>query len=220
MDDYLKFLDKKRKKADKTGFSISESDLNPKLKDFQKFIVKKAIEHGKYALFADTGLGKTFMQIEWAYHVSRHTNKPVLILAPLAVVTQTIREGIKWGYTVNKLESIPSDNGIYITNYDQLENINTRKFSGIVLDESSILKNESGKKRQLIIDNYASSTRPKNVNWNTAYFDNSASRYGSVNTTSVFNSTTAITSIDIVRLTGGATFTNQNSSSIRLYGVS
>jgi DNA modification methylase len=156
MEDYLKFLDKKRKKADKTGFVINELDLNPKLKDFQKFIVKKAIEHGKYALFADTGLGKTFMQIEWAYHVSKYTNKPVLILAPLAVVQQTIKEGIKWGYNVNLLKSDVFGNGIFITNYDQLDNVNTFKFSGIVLDESSILKNESGKKRQLIIDLFKS----------------------------------------------------------------
>jgi hypothetical protein len=73
---------------------------------------------------------------------------------------------------------------------------------------------------QLVIDNYASTTRTKNVKWNTGYFDNGVSRYNSVNSTSVFNSTTAITSIDIVRLTGSATFTNQNNSSIRLYGVS
>lgn len=72
---------------------------------------------------------------------------------------------------------------------------------------------------QLLIDNYASSTKTKNVKWNTGYFDNSAGRYNSVNSTSIFNSTTAITSIDIVRLTGSATFTNQNNSSIRLYGV-
>lgn len=73
---------------------------------------------------------------------------------------------------------------------------------------------------QLLIDNYASSTKIKNVKWNTGYFDNSAGRYNSVNSTSIFNSTTAVTSIDIVRLTGSATFTNQNNSSIRLYGVS
>jgi DNA modification methylase len=155
MEDYLKFLEGKRKRADKTGFQINESQLNPKLKDFQKFIVKKAIEHGKYALFADTGLGKTFMQIEWAYHVSNYTSKPVLILAPLAVVQQTIREGIKWGYKVELLKSDVFGPGIFITNYDQLDNIDVSQFSGIVLDESGILKNESGKTRTLIIDTFA-----------------------------------------------------------------
>jgi len=73
---------------------------------------------------------------------------------------------------------------------------------------------------QLIIDNYSSTTKMKSVSWNTGYFDNTASRYSSVNTTSVFNSTTAITTIDIVRLTGAATFSNQANTSIRLYGVS
>lgn len=72
---------------------------------------------------------------------------------------------------------------------------------------------------QLTIDNYASSTRTKNVFWNTGYYDNSAAQYNSVNSTSIFNSSTAITSIDIVRLTGAATFSNQGNSSIRLYGV-
>lgn len=72
----------------------------------------------------------------------------------------------------------------------------------------------------MIIDNYASSTKAKNVRWCTGYYDNSAGRYMSLNTTSFYNSTTAITSIDIVRITGTATFTNQNNTSIRLYGVS
>lgn len=73
---------------------------------------------------------------------------------------------------------------------------------------------------QLVIDNYSSTTRTKNVKWNTGYYDNSAGRYNSVNSTSIFGSTSAITSIDIVRLTGSATFTNQTDTSIRLYGVS
>lgn len=149
---YEEFLESKKRKAIKSGFTINSNDLNPKLKDFQKYIVPKALEHGKYALFADTGLGKTFMQLEWAYQVSRHTNQPVLILSPLAVVQQTINEGKKWGYCVEKLESKYPEPGIYISNYDQLDNIETLGFSGIVLDESSILKNESGKTRQAIID--------------------------------------------------------------------
>ena len=63
MEDYIKFLESKRKRADKTGFDLDQSLLNPKLKDFQKYIVTKALNHCKYALFADTGLGKTFMQL-------------------------------------------------------------------------------------------------------------------------------------------------------------
>lgn len=155
--EYLEFIETKKKKALKSGFKVNSDSLNPNLKDFQRYIVPKALEHGKYALFADTGLGKTFMQLEWAYQVTKHTNKPVLILAPLAVVKQTIREGSKWGYDVfsyfDELDRI-TVNRIYISNYDQLDNIDVSEFSGIVLDESSILKNESGKTRNAIIDSF------------------------------------------------------------------
>lgn len=146
---YQEFLKTKVKTANKSGFTIDPDELNPKLKDFQKYIVPKALEHGKYALFADTGLGKTFMQLEWAYQVSQHTNKPVLILAPLAVVKQTEKEAYKWGYG-----DCIEDQTIQITNYDQLQNIDVSWYSGVVLDESSILKNEGGKKRSMIIDEF------------------------------------------------------------------
>lgn len=151
MDKYLEFLESKKKKAVQSGFTISDNQLNPKLKDFQRFIVKKAIEAGKYALFADTGLGKTFMQLEWSRLVANKTNMPVLVLAPLAVVQQTINESKKWGIWAEDYNG-SSENIIQITNYDQLNNIDTSIFSGVVLDESSILKNEQGKKRDLIID--------------------------------------------------------------------
>src|SRR5690606_34400870 len=150
MDKYLEFLESKKKKAIQSGFPISDDQLNPKLKDFQRFIVKKAVEAGKYALFADTGLGKTFMQLEWARLVANKTNNPVLVLAPLAVVQQTINESIKWGIWAENYNG-SSENIIQITNYDQLNNIDTSIFSGVVLDESSILKYEQGKKRDLFI---------------------------------------------------------------------
>lgn len=153
MKDYIDFLQSKKKKANVSGFTIEESDLNPKLKDFQKYILPKALYAGKFALFADTGLGKTFMQLEWARHVANHTGKPVLILAPLAVVEQTIREAKKWDIWAVKYNG-STDNIIQVTNYDQLENIDCSIFSGVVLDESSILKNEQGKKKQLIIENF------------------------------------------------------------------
>lgn len=153
MKDYIDFLQSKKKKANVSGFIIQESDLNQKLKDFQKYILPKALYAGKFALFADTGLGKTFMQLEWARHVANHTGKPVLILAPLAVVEQTIIEAKKWDIWAVRYNG-STDNIIQVTNYDQLENIDCSIFSGVVLDESSILKNEQGKKKQLIIDNF------------------------------------------------------------------
>jgi hypothetical protein len=151
---YEEFLSKKIKSAIKSGFDLSPDKLNPKLKDFQSFIVTKALNHGRYGLFADTGQGKTFMQMEWAHQVATYTNKPVLILAPLAVVNQTIEiEAPKFGYVIRHV-SDSIDSGIEITNYDQLEKLDVEKYSGVVLDESSILKSLDGKKKNLILDKF------------------------------------------------------------------
>jgi len=136
-----------------SGFDIGAIELNGKMFDFQKFIVQRALKAGKYAIFADCGLGKTLMQLEWANRVNRRTNKPVLILAPLAVAGQTIKEGIKFGIDVCKYDG--SNAPVQITNYEQLENIDCSIFAGVVLDESSILKNFEGQTKKLIIDSFA-----------------------------------------------------------------
>jgi len=142
-NDYLNFLEKKQKKHIQSGFEVDEKQLNSLMFPFQKFIVKRALKAGKYAIFADCGLGKTLMQLEWANQVNKHTNKPVLILAPLAVVGQTKQEGFKFGINMDS---------IHVNNYEQLENIDFNIYSGIVLDESSILKNYEGSTKKLIID--------------------------------------------------------------------
>lgn len=147
--EYTEFLQTKKKYVIESGFTCDK--LNDHLFSFQEFIVKRALKSGKYAIFADTGLGKTIMQLEWAHQIVIHTNKPVLILAPLAVTTQTIEEGNKFGITVRKYNGQISE-GIYISNYEQLDNIDTDDFIGIVLDESSILKNFNGKYRTQLID--------------------------------------------------------------------
>lgn len=154
---YEQFLQSKIKKIKDAGFDAE--NLNPCLFDFQEYIVKKALKKGRYAIFADCGLGKTLMQLEWAHQVVEHTKQPVLILAPLAVSGQTIQEGKKfhievehWSDGLNQLSAIPA--GIYITNYEQLENVNTSFFAGIVLDESSILKNFTGVYKKLIISTF------------------------------------------------------------------
>jgi DNA modification methylase len=151
-EDYLDFLEKKKIKTIKSGFIIKTENLNKSLFDFQKYIVQKALEHGKYAIFADCGLGKTLMQLEWANQVTKHTNNPVLILAPLAVSGQTIQEAKKFNLQCERLKAEVFGQGVYITNYEQLENINAENFSGVVLDESSILKNFTGKYKNLIIE--------------------------------------------------------------------
>ena len=154
--EYKEFLESKQKRIIESGFEVNK--LNNNLFPFQEFIVKRALKAGKYAIFADCGLGKTLMQLVWAYEVANYTNKPVLILAPLAVSGQTIKEGIKFGidvykYNINDLPCI-NENRIFISNYEQLENIDCSIFSGIVLDESSILKNFEGATKKLIIDNF------------------------------------------------------------------
>lgn len=149
---YDEFLNKKKIKLVEFGFEINENEINPMLFDFQKFCVKRALKAGKYALFADCGLGKTFQQIEWARLVSQKTNKPVLILAPLSVVYQTIEEGLKLGVEIK----FPSNEiGIHISNYEQIDNIDCSIYSGVVLDESSILKNFEGETKKAIIENFS-----------------------------------------------------------------
>lgn len=143
--EYKQFLETKQKTHVLSGFDLPESELNKTMFPFQKFIVKRALKAGKYAIFADCGLGKTLMQLEWAFQVSKYTNKKVLILAPLAVVGQTKQEGIKFGIDMNCID---------VQNYEQLNNIDCSIYSGIVLDESSILKNFEGETKKQIIDTF------------------------------------------------------------------
>ena len=156
--EYTEFLETKQKKHILSGFDVDESDLNINMFDFQKFIVKRALKAGKYAIFADCGLGKTLMQLEWANQVTKQTQKPVLILAPLAVAGQTIKEGDKFGIEIYKysLTDTPciDEPCIFIINYEQLENVDCSIFGGVVLDESSILKNFEGSIKKQIIDNF------------------------------------------------------------------
>jgi len=150
--EYKDFLERKLLMVESSGFEPKE--LNDNLFPFQEFIVRSALKIGRYAIFADTGMGKTIMQLSWANQVNIHTGKPVLILAPLAVSAQTINEGVKFSIKVNKYEGPDKLKGIYISNYEQLDNIDCSKFGGIVLDESSILKNFNGKYKQKIIDEF------------------------------------------------------------------
>lgn len=154
IDQYKQFLKSKIQRVEESGFTVQESDLNGNLFDFQRYIVVKALKMGKYAVFADCGLGKTLMQLEWARHVSIHTGNPVLILCPLAVAGQTIKEGEKFGIAVSKLPTGLLSDGIYITNYDQLDNVDADQFSGVVLDESGIIKNHEGATKNLVIDKF------------------------------------------------------------------
>lgn len=150
---YEDFVKQKRRAEVATGHT--PSDLNEYLKPFQHAVVSWAVRRGRAAVFADTGLGKTIMQLAWADAVFSHTQGAVLILAPLAVSEQTIEEGAKFGIEVQRVpngESIPSS-GVWITNYERMDAIEFTTLSGLVLDESSILKSHDGKTRQRIIEN-------------------------------------------------------------------
>lgn len=153
LGNYQDYLQSKLRTFKPSGFELNGTPLNPHLFDFQQHCVRVALAKGRYALFQDCGLGKTLQQLDWAHQVVEKTGQAVLILAPLAVSGQTIKEGEKFGIEIDKYHD-QTKTGIYITNYEQIENIDCSLFSGIVLDESSILKNFEGKTREVIIDRF------------------------------------------------------------------
>lgn len=150
---YQDYLNQKKIVDLPTGIEVSE--LNPMLFDFQRDIVRWALRRGRACIFADCGLGKTPMQLEWAKQIHTATGGNILILAPLAVSQQTIREGQKFGIEVNYCRNQQQVKpGITITNYEMLEHFEPDKFVGVVLDESSILKSFTGKIRTEIIEKF------------------------------------------------------------------
>jgi len=152
---YSDFLENKNVVLKNSGFEVEKEKLNHKLYDFQKDIVRWALIKGRAAIFADCGLGKTAMQLEWANQICKYTNGKILILAPLAVAEQTRREGEKFDIQVKICESQADViEGVNITNYEKLDHFIANEFDGIVLDESSILKSFTGKIRNQIIENF------------------------------------------------------------------
>lgn len=149
--DYERFLASKRHVADAFGFDAGE--LNPKLFQFQKDIVRWATRRGRACVWADCGLGKTPMQLEWARLVCGHDAGNVLILAPLAVAKQTKREGEKFGIPVTVCRAqADAQPGINVTNYEMLGHFDRARFRGLVLDESSCIKDHTSKTRAEITE--------------------------------------------------------------------
>lgn len=151
--DYAEFLQSKGHAIEAAGFE--PGPLSEKLYPFQADIVRWALRRGRAAIFADCGMGKSFMQLEYARWIAKWTGGKVLIVAPLAVAEQTIAEGKKLEITVERYTGQTAP-GIYITNYEQLHKVNPADFAGIVLDESSILKSLDGKTRTLLIQKFSS----------------------------------------------------------------
>ena len=152
--DYETFLESKRERVNPVGFDVQPCDMNQQLFVWQSAIVRWALQRGRAALFEDCGLGKTAQQLEWARHVVMHTGKAVLILAPLAVSDQTVREGAKFGIDVVRCRDGRDVRpvAVNVTNYERLDKFKPSDFAGIVLDESSILKSYDGKTRKQITD--------------------------------------------------------------------
>lgn len=162
---YEEFLKNKALVDHPSGFDAIDNVLGSltnsgelELFPFQKAIVKWALKRGRAAVFADTGLGKTAIQATWAYQVHQYTGNRVLILAPLCVAPQSVAEAERFGIRIRYVREMPEagDTGIFITNYEMLdrfeEAIKSGFFDGVVLDESSIIKNQDGKTRKKITE--------------------------------------------------------------------
>ena len=145
---YAAFLQQKSQEGADHGFE--PTFLPDGLKDFQRSMVEWAVRKGRGAMFEDCGMGKTYQSLAWAQNVAEHTNKPVLILAPLAVAAQTVREGEKFGIEVKRSSDGTIAGDIVVTNYHRLSEFDSDRFGGVVCDESSILKSFDGALRSEI----------------------------------------------------------------------
>ena len=155
-DDYQAFLGKKLALAEANGFECRDVSDMAYLFPFQKDVVRWALSRGRAAIFASTGLGKTRMELEWADRVSYHTGRPVLILAPLAVAAQTVAEG-----EATRVRALLARDGsdigearIVVTNYERLHRFDPSMFGGVVLDESSCIKNYNAKTLTVLLDSF------------------------------------------------------------------
>lgn len=149
--DYNDFVSAKLGSVDTTGIAAPLRDYG--LFPHQRDLAEWALRRGRAAIFADTGLGKSRMQLAWADMVHRETGGDVLILAPLAVAEQTAEEGQSIGVAVTHArEGADVQPGITITNYDRLHKFDVAHFVGVVLDESSIIKHHAAKTLQTLLD--------------------------------------------------------------------
>jgi len=154
--DYQDFIADKRKKLQPTGFDPI-GGLNSNLFDWQSTVVDWALRRGRAALFEECGLGKTLQQLAWSEQVVRKTNKPVILHCPVGVRQQTMREAEKFSIGCEvKICNEASEviTGINLVNYEKIHHFDTSVFAGVVLDESSILKNALGKTKRLLVESY------------------------------------------------------------------
>lgn len=151
MSDYAAFLASKRPIPQASGLAEAPA-LNPALFPHQRDCVAFGLKQGRWGLFLDTGLGKTLCELEWCKHAAAATNGHALILAPLAVAAQIVREGRAFGYDVHQIRDASDVRpGINVCNYDRLDRLDTDAFGAVALDESSILKSFTGKTTRALI---------------------------------------------------------------------
>jgi DNA modification methylase/superfamily II DNA or RNA helicase len=152
---YDEFVSSKRAAISTSGIT-GDITLPAGLFHHQRDIVQWALRRGRAAIFADTGLGKTAMQTAWADEIRRHTHGRVLIVAPLCVAHQTVKEAAKFGIEVQYCRDQSEATGnIIITNYEMIDRFDVSSFTGVVLDESSILKSYMGKTKRALIESCA-----------------------------------------------------------------
>jgi superfamily II DNA or RNA helicase len=150
MTEYKDFLESKTSRGADHG--IDPLWIPPQAFDFQQHLITWALKKGRAAIFSDTGTGKSLMQLTWAENIARHTDKPVLILTPLAVAPQTVREANKFGIDTIHSRAGEVSGRVVVTNYERLCKFNSCDFSGVVCDESSILKSFDGSRCQEITE--------------------------------------------------------------------
>ena len=151
---YQDFISGKAAKFDGVGITVNPDDVHPLLMPFQRQIVRWACGKGRCAVFADTGLGKTYIQLEWARLMGKNT----LIVAPLSVARQTARMAHNVGLDaryVRSQDQVNTDHRLWITNYEMIEHFDANAFGAVVLDESSILKSLDGKTRRMLTDMFS-----------------------------------------------------------------
>jgi hypothetical protein len=150
MEGYSEFLE--RRAQLERGDGVPVSFVPDQAFGFQRALIEWACENGRGAVFADCGLGKSLIQLAWAENVRRHSGKPVLVLTPLAVSFQTVSEGHKFGIDSARSGDGSVTSGITVTNYERLGKFNPEDFSGVVCDESSILKSFDGVTRKSVTE--------------------------------------------------------------------
>lgn len=147
---YEQFLDSKRHRGALHGFE--PADLPSWMFPFQRHLADWAIRKGRCALFADCGLGKTPMQLVWADNISRRTGKRILVITPLAVSAQTIREAEKFCFDATRSRDGSLNGRIVVTNYERLHYFQPEDFAGVVCDESSAIKNFDGQRKAQVTE--------------------------------------------------------------------